>query len=693
MFYRLCFMSLSVLICATANSQADDPPQRRALLVGVTAYPNVGKNFQLRGGTNDAAVVERVLVEKFGFRPEEIVVLTEVHGRNDESRLPTKKNIEAAISKLVAGIRNGDQVVVFLAGHGTELPTADGPRGYFLPRDVAPWKGEAESGSVPNAIAGTEIGTWLRPIAEKQASLWVIVDACFTGRMVRGGAGAVRQLPTDPDITGGLQVPHPAVRADAKRGTGTPNQPIPLPNHAGVACLYACSPNEVTLEERAAAGDTNAPVLGLLTRALGDVLLNASSELSYRELHGRITKFYASTGRSSPTPIIEGAAINRTILQSKVLRKASIIINESDDGDLVINAGLLHGLTVGSVMAVYPLPGQGDMLKGYVKLTRLGSVTAECQPHAEAVGLPAKKASLIGGRAEVLRIEYEDILLPVAIDLSESGRRTFSVDQLAELRKLLKTLSAEKNATFRVTDSLADARLLIQCQGDGISLVPVLLQSQSTTTASNSVHNHKIDKVMPSWLRTKLDHFSRAHALLRLHMDRGRDSAVKISTELVKLKSRAITTGDPIDGAVKSIRPGDFVAYEIKNHGESPVDITILYLDSSFAIRAIFPTNNEANRVLPGKLLRSPIFRVNDRTVGTEYAVVIAVENLDKGFIELTALAPSHRSVTASAKQLDTPLGRLLDQSRTEQGGKRSAPQNLIRSYTVELMTLHVERD
>jgi hypothetical protein len=176
-------------------------------------------------------------------------------------------------------------------------------------------------------------------------------------------------------------------------------------------------------------------------------------------------------------------------------------------------------------------------------------------------------------------------------------------------------------------------------------------------------------------------------------MDRGRDSSVKISTNLVKLKSTASTSGDTIEGAVKLIRPGDLVAYEISNHGESPVDVTILYLDSNSEVEAIFPTKNEANRILPGKRLRSPVFRVNGQTVGTENAVIIAVENLGKEFIELTALAPSRRSLTASAKQLDTPLGRLLDQSRIGQDRRRSANQNLIRSYTVELMTFLAERD
>ena len=683
---------VGVLFALSASVRAEDALTRRALLIGVTAYPNIGKEFQLHGGANDVAVIARVLQDKFGFGSEDLKILSEHHGRSDESRLPTRKNIEAAFAQLAEGIRQGDQVVVFLAGHGTALPTKDGPAGYFLPRDVQPWKGEGDSGSVPNAIAGTEIGTWLRPVAEQRANLWVIVDACFTGRMVRGGAGTVRQLPTDPDLKGGLQVPRHAIREGAKRGTEPEKPPIPLPNYEGVACLYACSPDEVTLEERPVAGDSNSPVLGLLTRALGDVLLNASSELTYRELHLLIRKFYASTGRSSPTPVVEGAAINRTVLQSKVLQRKSFIIGESDDGDLAVNAGLLHGLTLGSILSIYPPPGGGDTLKGYVKLTRVGSTTSECEPYAETVSQLVKKASLIGGRAEVHRIEYGENRLPVAIDpIDSEGSQAFE-ERIAQLRKMLQEMSAEKSATFRLTDSLAEARLILKRQDDNVYVVPSLFQIPSAEAVNSVLDSHKVDADLRSWLRGKLEQVSRAHALLRLHADSGRNSVVKISTNLLRLESATSKTGKPIDGAVKRIRPGDYVAYEIKNQGDTPIDVTILYLDAKLDIDALFPSKNEFNRILPGESLPLYAFRVNAETNGSEFAVIIAVENRGKELIELTALAPSRRSVTASAKQLDTPLGRLLNQSLTTHDKKRAVPQSLIRSYTVDLVAIQIMR-
>ena len=62
-------------------------------------------------------------------------------------------------------------MVVFLAGHGTELLISMGPAGHFLSLDVSPWKGEKGKGLVSNIIPETEVGERLWPIAEQKANL------------------------------------------------------------------------------------------------------------------------------------------------------------------------------------------------------------------------------------------------------------------------------------------------------------------------------------------------------------------------------------------------------------------------------------------------------------------------------------------------------------------------------------------
>jgi len=684
------FLMLVAFFFLSNQLRAEEAVKRRALLIGVTAYPNVGTEYQLQGGDNDVAVMARILRERFGFHDKEITILYEQHGLRDKSRLPTRANIEAAFARLAKGIHEGDQVVVFLAGHGAELPTPTGRAGHFLPRDVSPWKKVGEQGQVPNAIAGTEIGSWLRPIAEQRANLWVIVDACFSGRMVRG-MGAIRQLPTEPDIKGGLQVPRLTKDVNTKRGLVATASPIPLPNFPGVACLYACQPDEVTFEERVIANDAKSPVMGLLTRALGEILLTASTELSYRELHGRIRKFYASSGRSSPNPIVEGAAINRNVLQGKVQPRKGFVVSETNDGQLTVNAGLLHGLASGSILAVYPPAGQGDVLRGYVHLTKVGPTTSDCRSFAERGGVPAKKALLIDGRAEVHRIEFGDSRLPVACVLADSDGCDVRLKQFIEIRQTLRKWAEEEYATFRIVDTLSEARLIIRFSRNEIQLFPTLIDREATKLEHRSWATHSVDRDYKKCLREQIEKCAKAYALLRLHIESTHDAKVQIATSLLKMDSERSDTGTPIAGAVKQVKVGDDVSFEIKNLGDSAIDVTILYLDSELNIVALFPIKNEDNRILRGATLPRQTIKVCN-PIGLDYAVIIAVENQSKDRIEMTALAPARRSVATSAKQLDHPLGRLLKQTLEKSGKRRSASNEIIRSYTVDILPIYVKQ-
>ncbi len=148
----------------TVRKDGHDPapppknPGRRGLLVGVTKYDHLPKGQQLAGPGNDVRLMRRLLQERYQFPADGIASLTE-----DESNLtrrPTRANIEREFRQLADQAREGDQVVILLAGHGSrqpesnppdpENPEPDGIDEIFLPADVSEWKGFPER--VPNAI-------------------------------------------------------------------------------------------------------------------------------------------------------------------------------------------------------------------------------------------------------------------------------------------------------------------------------------------------------------------------------------------------------------------------------------------------------------------------------------------------------------------------------------------------------------
>ena len=92
----------------------------RALLIGVTAFvdPSMTKH-NLRGPENDVQLFKQVLERApFNVPSADISVLAGVPA--DASRRPTRANIEREFRRLRDVAAAGDQIVVLMAGHGSQ---------------------------------------------------------------------------------------------------------------------------------------------------------------------------------------------------------------------------------------------------------------------------------------------------------------------------------------------------------------------------------------------------------------------------------------------------------------------------------------------------------------------------------------------------------------------------------------------
>ena len=106
-------------------------PDKRALLIGINAYPHVPP---LSGCVNDVRLMHSVLVDTFGFPPDHITLLA------DEQA--TRAGILAAFDALVAATGPDDIVVIHYAGHGSQMADREGdePSGFdstIVPFDAA----------------------------------------------------------------------------------------------------------------------------------------------------------------------------------------------------------------------------------------------------------------------------------------------------------------------------------------------------------------------------------------------------------------------------------------------------------------------------------------------------------------------------------------------------------------------------
>jgi len=89
----------------------------------------VGINYagtprELNGCVNDAKNVRQFLMKSWGFKPENIVVLTD--DTRDPKRLPTKANILGAMKWLVKDAKAHDSLFFHYSGHGGQIRDTDG---------------------------------------------------------------------------------------------------------------------------------------------------------------------------------------------------------------------------------------------------------------------------------------------------------------------------------------------------------------------------------------------------------------------------------------------------------------------------------------------------------------------------------------------------------------------------------------
>jgi tetratricopeptide (TPR) repeat protein/uncharacterized caspase-like protein len=164
----------------TANKAAKNVNQW-ALLVGVNDYP--GDIQDLRFARNDARDIKDLLVSSAGFAEDHIRLLTD---DGVGAARATKQNIFATIDQhLASRLKSGDQLIVFLAGHGIAQGFGPEAKSYFLPADV---EAQTKETLVRTAIDLEELARKLSALPASQFT--VFVDACredpFPGRGIRG---------------------------------------------------------------------------------------------------------------------------------------------------------------------------------------------------------------------------------------------------------------------------------------------------------------------------------------------------------------------------------------------------------------------------------------------------------------------------------------------------------------------------
>ena len=150
-------------------------PRRTALLVGINYR---GTADELNGCYNDVVNVATYLRTVLGYAPTAITMLTDGNRGSafPASVAPTRQNIIAGLSALVAGMVAGDEAVFHYSGHGTLIRDRNGDEASGLDSCLCPLD-YAGAG----VVTDDEIRTLLVNRVPRGARLYVILDCCHNG--------------------------------------------------------------------------------------------------------------------------------------------------------------------------------------------------------------------------------------------------------------------------------------------------------------------------------------------------------------------------------------------------------------------------------------------------------------------------------------------------------------------------------
>ncbi|CAH8319932.1 unnamed protein product [Eruca vesicaria subsp. sativa] len=153
------------------DRQQEVVKRKLAVLVGCN-YPNT-KN-ELHGCINDVLAMKETLLTRFGFKQEDMEVLTD---EPDSKLKPTGTNIKAALRRMVDKAQTGSENVLFFhySGHGTLIPSVKPARPFKKDEAIVPCDF--------NLITDVDFREVVNQLP-KGTSFTMISDSCHSGGLI-----------------------------------------------------------------------------------------------------------------------------------------------------------------------------------------------------------------------------------------------------------------------------------------------------------------------------------------------------------------------------------------------------------------------------------------------------------------------------------------------------------------------------
>lgn len=639
-----------------------------AVLVGVTAYPELPPVATLVGPNNDAALVRDFLRSSapVTFEDGNITVLAD---GLEGAVSPTKQAIRDALAALAGTVANGDFVYLHFSGHGSQQPTidpqneVDGMDEIFLPRDTGMWVDRTKG--VPNAYIDKEIRGDLKAIRDRGAFIWAVFDCCHSGTMTRDVSMMNEEVTERKLDFATLGIPEEEMaaaqaQAGATRGLGAgePRQnALGFTGDAvatgaaaiapgGMVAFFAAQTVETTPELPLPRGAEDATRLGLFTYTLFSKIAE-NPALSYRQLGQSVLQAYSAANRQRPTPLFEGD-LDRPIFGTSIeeaIHQWPIRVSATG---AEIPAGKLHRLAEGSRLAVLPSPASPiEDAVGYLEVAAAKNLTSRLVP-VEHEGMPAPSLADLPpnayARLTELAIEFELVVARPGGE-GEFAEETAMVNAL--LDRIVEEETSPVNLRFVAANDPADLRIAVMSETDVGIMIADQRRGEEVAAARASLSTEPRIWLLPPSAELSLEPGYRPPSI-PIGDGSAEDILARLSESLVMIfratnlsrlaaasdfRPEEVSVGfnilraetgvlEPLQPAtVPRVHPDDQVHIEARNASSKPVDINVLYVGSDYSISHMY-----AERLHGGAELDLPLLAFTDSSFGIERMIVVLSE-------------------------------------------------------------------
>lgn len=449
--------SLSILVLLFVFTSMSAVSQvKRALIVAIGSYDFGKTRWKPINVDNDVILLQETL-KKQEFQPANIKVLA--------NEAATKSAILGALDQLAKDCRPDDIVVIHFSSHGQQLQDDGVDEMDQLDEAIVPIDAIFNSNPVhfskyaPGYIRDDQFGekvTAIRNNLGAKGDLLVLLDACHSGTGTRGPGTAVVRGANKPMVSDKFD-PKNQVKDDA--GVFKEDSRVRLNADAS---SYVVLSGARAQEKNWETYDDNKKPTGSLCYAFTKALSTLDSNSSYRGLFAAIENIMREKSPKQ-RPVLEGDGLDRVLFGGRYLTQKVYfsVANVNIPGDtVVINAGMVSGITTGSVVGFYASgtldpAGKQPLQKGKVISVKHFSAVVK-------LDTPAPDLYKISPWVFVTELSYGNRKVRVKVNeavggsnaKAQSAFRDFSLVELSNEGELyLDTLGSVDRWTYKYSNS------------------------------------------------------------------------------------------------------------------------------------------------------------------------------------------------------------------------------------------------